>query len=275
MKSSLTLTDMKQEILSLLPPGHPWGQKLHYLQSVDSTNTYAKVLARSGAPEGTVVIAGEQAGGRGRLGRSFSSPQGLGLYFSLILRPNCKPEALMHLTCAAGVAAADAVEAAAGIRPGIKWTNDLVCGKRKLGGILTELSVSPKTGLVEYAILGIGLNCLQKASQFPPELQDMACSLLTVTGCTVSPARLAAELMQALLQLNGSLLSGKQALLQRFRADCVTLGQEISILRCDNVRHGKALDIDGDGALLVQLPDGRVEAVASGEVSIRGMYGYL
>ncbi len=266
---------MKNEILSLLPPGHPWGQQLIYLNTVDSTNSYAKELARSGAPEGTVVIAGTQTGGRGRMGRSFSSPDGLGLYFSLILRPNCKPDRLLHLTCAAGVAAANAVEKAAGLRPGIKWTNDLVCGKRKLGGILTELSISPATGLVDFAIIGIGINCLQKQIDFPEELQNMACSLFTQTSNPYAPAQLAACLLDTLYEMNTQLLSQKDGLMEAFRADCVTIGQEISILRGEEVRHGKAIGVDADGGLLVQLPGGSTETVTSGEVSIRGMYGYV
>ncbi len=274
-QSPIVFETMKNEILSLLPPGHPWGQHLILLDTVDSTNTYAKQLARSGAPEGTVVMARAQTGGRGRRGRSFSSPEGLGLYFSLILRPHCRPEALMHLTCAAGVAAANAVEKATGLRPGIKWTNDLVCGNRKLGGILTELSASPDTGLVDFAVIGIGINCLQRLEDFPEELQSMACSLLTETDRSCSPARLAACLMEDLQQMNTQLLSQKDSLMDAFVRNCITIGREISILRGDEVRHGTAIDIDADGGLLVAFPDGHRETVTSGEVSIRGMYGYL
>ncbi len=265
---------MKHEILSLLPPGHPWGQHLHYLETIDSTNTCAKELARQGAPEGTTVIAGMQTGGRGRLGRSFSSPAGCGVYLSVILRPGCKPEALMHLTCAAGVAAAEAVESAAGLRPGIKWTNDLVVGKRKLGGILTELSVSPETGLTDFAVVGIGINCLQGADDFPPEIRDMACSLSTL-GRPCSPALVCARLMEALHRLRTRLLPGKADIMAQFTKDCVTVGQEISILSPLEVRHGRAIGVDENGGLQVQLPDGSRETITSGEVSIRGMYGYL
>ncbi len=266
---------MKKEILSLLPPGHPWRQQLHYLPTVDSTNTYAKTLARQGAPSGTVVIAGCQTGGRGRLGRSFSSPEGLGLYFSAILRPACKPEQLMHLTCAAGVAAAQAVEAAFGIVPGIKWTNDLVCGKRKLGGILTELSISPETGLVDYAIIGIGINCRQQPQDFPEEIRNIATSARLETAQDCSPARLAACLMETLSNMDTQLLTHRDAIVTGFRASCVTIGQEISILRGNEVRHGTAKDVDEQGGLIVEFFDGHQETVTSGEVSIRGMYGYL
>lgn len=266
---------MKQEILTLLPPGHPWGQKLILLDTVDSTNSYAKQLARQGAEEGTAVIARSQTGGRGRLGRSFSSPEGLGLYLSLILRPRCKPEALMHLTCASGVAAADAVEQAAALRPGIKWTNDLVCGKKKLGGILTELSVAPDTGLVDFAVIGIGINCLQGPQDFPEALQPIACSILTETGRPCSPARLAAFLLDCLYRMNARLLTEQESLMAAFCENCVTLGQEISLLRGVELRHGRALCVDAQGGLVVQFSDGHRETVTSGEVSIRGMYGYV
>ncbi len=265
---------MKDTVLHLLPPGHPWGQSVHYVPSVDSTNTQAKLLARAGAPEGTVLIAGAQTGGRGRLGRQFSSPEGLGLYLSLILRPNCGPSELMHLTCAAGVAAANAVEAATGKKPGIKWTNDLVMGTRKLGGILTELGLDPATGKVAFAVIGIGINCLQRDADFPPELRDMACSLLQ-TAVPCSPMQLAGKLIEALHAMNAGLFSGKAGLLKAFSENCITLGKQISILNGDSVRHGLAAGIDADGGLLVTFPDGTTESIASGEVSIRGMYGYV
>ncbi len=262
---------MLSQIKSLLP-GHPWRDQILYFDEIDSTNTYAKALAAQGAAEGTVVIAGTQTGGRGRLGRSFSSPAGMGIYLSVILRPNCLPVELMHLTCAAGVAASQAVEAAIGICPGIKWTNDLVLGKRKLGGILTELSVDPGTGKVAWAVVGIGINCCQEPEDFPPEIREIACSL----GISKSEVpRVVAALVEALHTMRMGLFEKKEDTMALFRSRCVTVGQDISLLRGDEVRYGTAVSVDGDGALLVQFPDGHTEAVASGEVSIRGMYGYV
>lgn len=270
MDNSLTLSN----ILHHLPQAHPWGKTIRCFDRVDSTNTLAKQLAAQGAPHGTVLIADRQTGGRGRMGRDFYSPGGVGIYMSVILRPNCPPGQLMHLTCAAAVAMCDAVEAVTGMRPGIKWTNDLVFGKKKLAGILTELSPDPKTGLVAWAVVGIGINCCQKEGDFPPELRDIAASLAAVTGQAVDRGALAAAMIQALAEMDRR-LDDKQAILAAYRADCVTLGQEISLVRFDEVRHGTALDIDGDGALVVRFSDGHTEAVNSGEVSIRGMYGYL
>ena len=265
---------MKDLIRAALPGDHPWQNQIMWFDSVGSTNTLAKELARQGAPHGTVLIADSQTGGRGRLGRSFHSPAGTGIYMSVILRPRCAPGELMHLTCAAAVAMCDAVEAAVGLRPGIKWTNDLVHGKRKLGGILTELGLGADSK-VDFAVIGVGINCCQQAGDFPEDIRSIACSLSGVTGKPVDRSLVAAGMVAALQKMDDALLSRKPEMLAQYRRDCVTLGQEISLLRGDGIRHGTALDIDDTGALLVRFGQDPVEAVSSGEVSIRGMYGYV
>lgn len=230
-------------------------------------------MAAMGAPYGTVVIADSQTGGRGRLGRTFYSPAGNGVYLSVVLRPNLRPQQLMHLTCATAVAACNAVEIAVGIHPGIKWTNDLVVNCKKLGGILTELSIKAD-GFVDYIIIGIGINCGQKAEDFPPEIANIATSLSLYAGQSVDRGRLAAAIIDSVAHM-AEVLENADAFLPQYRADCITLGQDISLLRGDEVRHGKALDVDKNGALIVQFADGRLETVTSGEVSVRGMYGYV
>lgn len=260
---------MKHQITHHLPGDHPWQNRIYWYDTIDSTNSKAKALAAQGAPHGTVVIADRQTGGRGRLGRSFHSPGGMGIYMSVLLRFPGGPEPLMPLTCAAAVAACDAVEAAAGFRPGIKWTNDLVCQGRKLAGILTEL-----TGNAEetVAIVGIGVNCCQSLSDFPQEIQGFAGSLAMVTGQEISRPKVAAALIDALSRME---LSEKDTMMEAYRRSCVTVGKDISLLRPGQVRHGHAIGIDDQGALLVRFSDGHTEAVNSGEVSIRGMYGYI
>lgn len=262
-----------EEILSFLPENYPWKESFHYVSTIGSTNDTLKQWAQEGAPHGTVLAAGSQTGGRGRMGRSFHSPEGTGVYLSMLLRPDCAPSQIMHLTCAVAAAMVDAVQKAAGFRPSIKWTNDLVFGHRKLGGILTELGLSSK-GL-DYCIVGIGINCLQKAEDFPPELREMAASLSMIAKRPVSPAALAACMMEALFEMDQNLLTEKKAIMKIYRENCVTLGTEISLVRGEEIRHGKALDIDEDGALIVEFSPGHTEAVSSGEVSIRGMYGYV
>lgn len=265
---------MNDQILAALSPDYPWKAEFHYFSELDSTNDRLKVMARQGAPHGTAVIADHQTGGHGRRGRSFHSPEGVGIYLSMLLRPNCRPGELMHLTCATAVAMCDAVETATGLRPQIKWTNDLVWGKQKLGGILTELGLTPQ-GMVDYAIIGIGINCCQCREDFPADIQDMAASLSMVTGKEIDRSKVAAAMMESLCRMDKSLLTGKDAMLTEYRKNCVTLGQDISLLRGEEVRHGHALTVDAEGALIVQFPDGHIEAVNSGEVSVRGMYGYV
>lgn len=265
---------MKENILKNLSPEYPWKEHFHFFSELDSTNDRLKAMARQGAPHGTVLLADRQTGGHGRMGRTFLSPEGMGVYLSILLRPSCAPADLMHLTCATGVAMCEAVEQAARFRPGIKWTNDLVYGKRKLGGILTELGLNPKGG-VDYAIIGIGINCCQAETDFAPEIRDIAGSLSMAAGREIDRSQVAAAMMDALCRMSGNLLSGKAWLLDQYRKDCITVGQDISLLRGEEVRHGHAVDVDDNGALVVAFPDGSVEAVNSGEVSVRGMYGYV
>ena len=161
---------MQNALIAALGKDFHWAQHLHYYESVTSTNLLAKEMAAKGAPHGTVLLASHQTAGRGRLGRSFQSPEHAGVYMSVILRPNCPPAQLMHLTCAVAVAMCDAVDLCAKVRPGIKWTNDLVVGNKKLGGILTALCVGA-AGTVDWAIVGIGINCA--ATAFPKELEGI------------------------------------------------------------------------------------------------------
>lgn len=244
---------------------------IHRFDSLDSTNVRAKAMALEGAPHGTVIIADHQTAGRGRLGRRFHSPAGSGIYMSIILRPECPPTALMHLTCAVAIAVCDGVEDALGVRPGIKWINDLVSGGKKLAGILTELHIAPGSGLVDHAIVGIGLNCNQRPEDFPPELRDIACSAAMITGKPVDREVLIRAIIQRIRTID---LEQKADILHRYRKDCVTLGKEVAVIRGDTMRNGTALDVDENGALVVRFSDGHLEAVDSGEVSVRGLWGY-
>ena len=264
---------MKEAILSHLPADYPWADRLHWFDSIGSTNDEAKRMALAGAPHGTVLVAGYQTNGHGRLGRSFHSPEHVGVYLTVLLRPDCRPQELMHLTCAAAVAMCDAVEKAAGFRPGIKWTNDLVHGKKKLGGILTGMGLKAD-GNVDYAIIGIGINCCQGPDDFPPDIADMAASLSMIAQKPIDRARVAAAMTEALWHMDKALLPGKDAMLRLYRRDCITLGQDVVLIRGDEKRYGTALDIDGEGALIIRYTDGETAAVNSGEVSVRGMYGY-
>ena len=260
---------MKEQILAHLPDGFPWSDRIHWFDTIDSTNTEAKKMARDGAPHGTILIADRQTGGRGRLGRSFSSPGGMGIYMSVILRPGCAAGELMHLTCAAGVAMCDAIDRLTGYRPGIKWINDLIANGKKLGGILTELSLVPGTDRVDFAIVGVGINCLQEKEDFPVELQDIAISLKNVLYEEIDRSELAAAMIMAFGVMDHLLLRCKDGVMACYREDCCTLGRDIYLLRNDKKIPCKALNVDADGGLLVEFADGTTETVTSGEVSTR------
>ena len=265
---------MQKEIINHISKENPWRERIQFFDTITSTNDVLKQMALQGAPEGTVLVADSQSGGRGRLGRTFLSPSGVGIYLSVLLRPTCMPGELMHLTCASALAACDAIEQAAGFRPGVKWTNDIVYQKRKLAGILTELGLN-QDGSTTYAIIGIGINCTQQPEDFPKELQEIAGSLKMVSEREIDRTLVAAKMIEAFYEMNRGLLEKKSQMISDYRKACITLGQEISVFRNGISRHGRALDVDEDGALLVAYEDGSTETVNSGEVSVRGLYNYV
>ena len=247
------------------------GRTLECFESVDSTNSYLKRIAAEGAPDGAVAVADEQTAGRGRRGRSFSSSPGRGVYLSALLRPQLAPEKILPLTALGAVAACDAVERTCGVRPQIKWTNDLVLNGKKLSGTLTELSLEGESGALQYAVIGIGVNC-NNAS----ELRDVATSLYLETGKRVQRAALAAALIEELDKLYAALQSGDTAsYLTAYRRDCLTLGREVQLLWQDVKEKVTALDVDDQFGLVVRRADGTVETIRTGEVSVRGLYGYV
>lgn len=265
---------MQKEIINHISKENPWRERIQFFDTITSTNDVLKQMALKGAPEGTVLVADSQSGGRGRLGRTFLSPSGVGIYLSVLLRPACMPGELMHLTCASALAACDAIEQAAEFRPGVKWTNDIVYQKRKLAGILTELGMN-QDGSTAYAIIGIGINCTQQPEDFPKELQEIAGSLKMFSEREIDRTLVAAKMIEAFYEMNRGILEKKSQMISDYRKACITLGQEISVVRNGINRHGKALDVDEDGALLVAYEDGSTETVNSGEVSVRGLYNYV
>lgn len=243
------------------------------LDTVGSTNEYLKGLAQSGAPEGTVVLANSQTAGKGRLGRSFYSPRDEGIYLSFLMRPNCPAESAAQLTAWVAVAVHRVLLRLCGVSAGIKWVNDIVLNGRKLCGILTEVSIEAESGHIQYVVVGLGLNVLQRG--FSPELAQTATSLLMETGRRYSRCDLAAALTDELDRVNVSFPQGAEECLREYRGACVTLGREVCFLR-NGVRHtGTAEDIDSDFGLRVCLSGGGRETLRSGEVSVRGMYGYI
>lgn len=251
------------------------GSNLVCLDSVDSTNTYAKQLAVQGAPHGTVVLAETQTGGRGRTGKRFASPAGKGLYLSALLRPQLPPARVVELTAWTAVALCGAVEEVCGARPGIKWTNDLILQNRKLCGILTEMSMEAESDAVQYVVVGAGFNVSQSAEDFGPELAGVAVSLEQALGRPVRRTDLAAAVIRGLDRLAADFPGKKAEYLERYRRDCLTTGRQIRLIRHGESRTAFAEEIDDSFALVVRWPDGSREAVAAGDVSVRGLLGYV
>ena len=180
----------------------------------------------------------------------------------------------MTMTAHVAVAVCRALEAC-GVQPGIKWTNDLVLGTKKLCGILTELTVEAETGTVDSIVAGIGVNVRQRPEDFPPELRTIAGSVRSETGLEISRARLAAEMVRALDQMYLDWQRDPRAYLDDYRARCVTVGRPVRVVRGEDVRTGFAEAVDDDFALVVRWPDGTRETVTGGDVSVRGLFGYL
>lgn len=246
------------------------------LETATSTNTLLKERAMAGEKEGTVLIAREQTAGRGRRGRSFLSAPDKGLYMSMLLRPGLPAEKLMPLTGMCAVAAAEACEAVSGHPVGIKWVNDLILNGKKLGGILTELGTTPGDE-TPWAVIGIGVNLAFTDADFRAAgLENIATSFIN-EGFSVEPEALAASLIGGFLKLEAELAAGgAERYPGAYRARCVTLQKPVKILYPSGTREGTALDIDENFSLRVLRTDDMTEdTVFSGEVSVRGFYGYV
>ena len=256
---------------SVLAAGGLDPRNLTLLRETGSTNDVAKALAREGAEHGHAVLAERQSAGRGRSGRSFLSPEG-GLYLSVILRPDAAPEELMPLTVLLAAAALEPLETVGGVKAGIKWTNDLVVGGRKLAGILTEMAFR-KDGRVDYVVCGIGVNCCAGEEDFTPEVRQMATGILMETGKAPDRSALAGRLIRAFLE--AAQPENRTRLMEKARIACVTLGKTVRVVRGGEEFIARAESLEDDGALWVTDETGCRRKIFSGEVSVRGMYGYV
>lgn len=208
------------------------------------------------------------------MARSFQSPPGKGVYLSVLLRPQLPPQALLGATGMAAVAVARAVERVSGAQVGIKWTNDLVLGGKKLCGILTEMALEGETGAVQSLVIGAGVNVSHRREDFSPDVAEMAASL-AMEGYEVSRPALAAAMIEELSLLAGDLGGDPASWLADYRRRCVTLGREVRLLWSGGQTRATALDIDDQFGLVVRREDGTEETVRTGEVSVRGLYGYV
>lgn len=251
------------------------GGELVCLDCVDSTNNYAKKLADEGAPHGTVILTEQQTGGRGRQGKSFASPAGKGLYLSVLLRPDCPPMEVINLTAWTAVAVCDAIEEAVGLRPGIKWTNDIILQGKKLCGILTEMGLEAESGQLQYVVVGVGINVSQNGEDFAGELAPIAISLEQALGRPVRRAELAAAVIRALDRMVRDFPREKDSYLERYRAGCLTTGHQVRLIQKGVSRTAFAQSIDEEFALVVRWEDGSEETITAGDVSVRGLLGYV
>ena len=240
------------------------GARMELHDQLDSTNNRAKALAASGAPHGYLVIAESQSGGKGRMGRSFFSPEHSGVYITYVLRPKMLAERAVMITSMAAVAVARAIETVADVDVKIKWVNDLYINERKVCGILCEAGMDFESGQLEYAVLGIGVNVARM--DFPPELQDIATSIGNACGEDVSRSRLIAEISNQLEALYGQLDSC--AFMAESRARSNVIGRDVVVMRGDDRYEAHAVDIDDQGRLVIETPAG-VRRMGSGEISLR------
>lgn len=245
------------------------GQTIYFYEETDTTNNRARELALEGAPEGTLVVAEKQTAGRGRRGKVWESPLGIGIWMSLVLRPQIMPAEASVLTLLCGLATVEAIEAETGLSAGIKWPNDILINGKKAVGILTEMDCEMSE--VHFVIPGIGINV--NTASFPPEIAEIATSLYLECGKTVSRRRLVHKVLERLEEHYETFLrtGSFTAMLEDYRKHCITLGKEVHVLGREPF-FAEALDITPEGELLVRRADnGKEEVVFSGEVSIRGV----
>lgn len=243
------------------------------LEEVDSTNTYLKRLAnelkaiqRDPDAPWRAVIASSQSAGRGRMGRTFVSPAGTGVYLSVFMTPRLSAQQAVRITTAAAVAACRAIEACTDRQPKIKWVNDILIDGKKTCGILTEASIDLESGGMDWAIMGIGFNVYEPEGGFPEELKTIA-GPIALTRQRDLRSRIAAAFLKSFHDVCADLDSGGFA--EEYRRRSLLVGQSILVLRGGDTRPATACDIDGECRLLVRYEDGSTEALSSGEVSVR------
>ena len=238
-------------------------RRVYRYETVGSTNTELMALARQGAAEGTVVLARQQTAGRGRRGRSFQSPAGLGLYGS---------EDAPRIPALAATAVRRAIRRSCGLSCGIKWPNDLVLSGRKVCGILAEALPGPEGSL--WVIVGIGINVCQRREDFLPELRETAASLSMIAGSEMDRTALETAFLEELEALRRELPQETAERRQEYSAACLNLGRRVRVLRPGGERAALAVSLTPDYGLAVRYDDGTEEVLRSGEVSVRGLYGY-
>ena len=222
-----------------------------------------------------MVVADNQESGRGRRGRSWQSPAGSNVYFTIVLRPSFEPDKASMLTLVMAISVAEAIKEYCGIIAQIKWPNDIVINKKKICGILTEMEIALETNDIQYVVIGVGINTNQ--TEFPEEMKEMAGSLLSEGGKKVSRAGIIMKVMECFEKNYEIYVQTKNlsCMLEEYNGMLVNKDRQVRVLDPKGEYTGIAKGINEKGELLVQKEDGQVEAVYAGEVSVRGLYSYV
>ena len=255
------------DLISRLGATQVIGRDIRVFQETTSTNDVIEKLARDGVKEGVVVFAESQTKGRGRLGRRWLSPAKRGLWFSVLLRPDLRPQEVTRLTVASATALRRAIELQTGLKPEIKWPNDILIGGSKVAGILTELSA--ELDRVKYLILGIGVNVNLNPGDFPAELRRLATSLKAELGQPVSRPELAVAILRELDHDYARIDPGQfAALADEWEEHGATIGREVVIRTGDRQIRGRAESLGDDGELLLRTIHGHLERITGGDVTL-------
>lgn len=252
------------------------GRKLYFYDTIDSTNIRAKRLGEEGAPSGTLVVADQQTAGRGRRGRAWQSPAGSNIYFTIMLRPELAPDKASMLTLVMALAVAEGIcrTCKGNVKPGIKWPNDIVLDGKKACGILTEMSLSVEQDSIQYLVIGVGINV--GLQQFTEEVKDTAIALEEVYG-NVGRSSLLANIMAAFEEVYDQFIAAGDLtpLCDLYNSLLVNQNRQVRVLDPKGEYDGTARGIRPTGELIVEKGDGSTVDVYAGEVSVRGIYGYV
>jgi BirA family biotin operon repressor/biotin-[acetyl-CoA-carboxylase] ligase len=244
-------------------------KKVYCYDSIDSTNEEAKRQALHGAPDGSLFIAEKQLGGKGRLGRTWESPSGCGLWFSVLLRKNMLPPQVTSITLLAGLAVCRTICKMMNCDAMIKWPNDIVIGSKKVCGILTEMVA--EIGRIEYVVVGIGINVNNES--FSEEISVKATSLLIECGHSFVRTDILKEILKEFELVLNQYSENPKLLLEEYKNSCVSLNKTVGFTHMDKKMTGKAVDISSNGELVVKCDDGKLIPIHSGEVTVQGIYG--